>query len=73
MKRLLVRSNTFVRAAKRTIKKYPNSAQDIQNSLELLSKDAFHPLLKTHKLKGILKDSWGACLNSIMRFFLFFP
>lgn len=67
MKRLLVRSNTFVRAAKRTIKKYPNSAQDIQNSLELLSKDAFHPLLKTHKLKGILKDSWACSVSYELR------
>lgn len=27
--------------------------------MELLSADAFHPSLKTHKLKGNLADSWA--------------
>jgi len=32
-------------------------AEDIKEALELLSEDAFHPRLKTHKLKGSLKGS----------------
>ena len=63
MNRLLLRSNSFIRAARRTIKKYPHIAKDTEDTLDLLSKDAFHPLLKTHKLKGTLKDSW-ACSAS---------
>jgi len=36
LNRLLLRSNTFIRAARRTVKKYPHSAKDIQATLELL-------------------------------------
>ena len=58
MRRPLLRSSAFVRAAKRLVKKYPQNAIEIQSALELLMADAFHPRLKTHKLKGELKDSW---------------
>ncbi len=30
---------------------------DIQTTLELLAEDAFHPSLKTHRLKGNLEGS----------------
>ena len=72
MKRLLIRSSTFVRAAKRNVKKYPNAAEDIRDTLNLLSEDATHPKLKTHKLKGKLKGSWACSavfdLRIIFRF-----
>ena len=67
MKRLLLRSRSFVRAAQRTFKKYPRSGEDIQATLELLSKDTFHPILKTHKLKGDLKDSWACSVSYELR------
>lgn len=67
MNRLLLRSNSFIRAARRTIKKYPHIAKDMEEALELLSKDAFHPLLKTHKLKGNLKDSWACSVSFGLR------
>ncbi len=57
MKRGLLRSNAFVRAAKRLVKKRPDVAEDLRVALELLSEDAFHPKLKTHKLKGDLEGS----------------
>jgi addiction module RelE/StbE family toxin len=72
MKRVLVRSNAFVRAAKRSIKRAPRAADDIRNALELLSENAFHPKLKTHKLKGKLESSWacsaGYDLRIVFRF-----
>ncbi|MEW6297430.1 MAG: type II toxin-antitoxin system mRNA interferase toxin, RelE/StbE family [Thermodesulfobacteriota bacterium] len=57
MKRVLLRSSAFVRAAKRLLKKRPDVAEDLRAALELLSEDAFHPKLKTHKLKGDLEGS----------------
>ena len=57
MKRSLLRSSTFVRTAKRIIKKDPYMAEDIEDALKLLSEDAFNPRLKTHKLMGNLKGS----------------
>lgn len=72
MKRLLLRSRSFAAAAKRLVKKHPQSALDIQSALELLTTDAFHPRLKTHKLKGDLQGSWacsaGYDLRIVFRF-----
>ena len=72
MKRLLLRSSSFVGAAKKLVRKYPQSAGDIQSALELLTTDAFHPRLKTHKLKGDLQGSWacsaGYDLRIVFRF-----
>jgi hypothetical protein len=43
--------------------KHPQLEPDLQLTLELLAVDAFHPQLKTHKLKGKLSGSW-ACSAS---------
>jgi mRNA interferase YafQ len=67
VKRILLRSNSFVRAAKKILKKHPHASLDIQTSLELLSIDAFHPRLKTHKLKGELQESWACTAGFDLR------
>jgi mRNA-degrading endonuclease YafQ of YafQ-DinJ toxin-antitoxin module len=59
MKRSLLRSSAFIRAAKQFLKKHPSLANDLQTSLMLLEADAFHPKLKTHKLKGNLIGLWA--------------
>ena len=74
MKRLLLRSSSFVRAAKRYVKKNQLAAADIQSALELLSADALQARLKAHKLKGNLEGSWacsaGYDLRIVFRFVL---
>ena len=67
MKRILLKSSAFIRSAKRTIKKNPQIAQDVQAALELLSEDAFHPRLKTHKLKGNLAGTWACSAGYDLR------
>ena len=67
MRRPLLRSSAFVRAARRTVKKRPDVAEDIRVALELLAEDAFHPQLRTHKLKGKLKDSWSCSVRYDLR------
>jgi len=57
LKRILLRSNTFIRAAKKMLRKKPALALDIQEALKLLEEDAFHPFLRTHKLTGNLQGS----------------
>ncbi len=47
MKRELIRSSSFVRAARKYIKKHPQLAEEIFFTLEQLSKDAFSKKLKT--------------------------
>ena len=74
MKRPLLRSSAFVRAAHKVVKKYPHNAIDFQSALELLEVDAFHPRLRTHKLKGELKDSWACAAGYDLRIvFRFVP
>jgi addiction module RelE/StbE family toxin len=69
---VLLRSSAFIRAARKILKKQPEIAENVQNTLELLATDPFHPRLRTHKLKGDLEDSWacsaGYDLRIIFRF-----
>jgi len=67
MRRLLLRSAAFVRAARRLVKKNPEAAPSFQAVLESLAVDAFHPALKTHKLKGELAGSWACSAGYDLR------
>ena len=67
MKRQLLYSNAFVRAARRAAKKHPQAAQDIQETLEQLGENAFHRSLRTHKLKGKLANSWACSAGFDLR------
>ncbi len=67
MRRLLLRSNSFVRAAKRVVKKNPDFANILKDTLNLLEKDAFNPHLRTHKLKGKLGNSWACSAGYDLR------
>ncbi len=55
----LIKTNAFVRSAKKVVKRDRLLAQALQDTLTLLSEDAFHPSLKTHKLKGNLLGAWA--------------
>jgi len=48
-------------------KRDPASASAIQTVLELLADDAFHPQLRTHKLKGTLDGSWACSVGYDLR------
>jgi mRNA-degrading endonuclease YafQ of YafQ-DinJ toxin-antitoxin module len=67
VKRPLLPSSAFVRTAKRVTKRDPSSAVAIQAVLELLEEDAFHPQLRTHKLKGPLEGSWACSAGYDLR------
>jgi mRNA interferase YafQ len=64
---VLLRSCAFVRSARKLVKKQPQIAQNIQNTLELLCIDPFNSQLRTHKLKGELKDSWACSAGYDLR------
>jgi mRNA interferase YafQ len=59
MRRQLIRSDPFVRAARRWLKKHPEAVDTLRAVLDQLAEDAFHTQLKTHKLKGDLAGSWS--------------
>ena len=67
MKRKLLRSTAFVRATRRMVRKHPSIAEDLRATLELLCEDAFHPRLRTHKLKGKLAGSWACSVGYDLR------
>ena len=67
MKRQLLPSKAFTRAARRLAKKNPDAAPHLQAALVLLAEDAFHPTLKTHKLKGELAGSWACSVGHDLR------
>jgi addiction module RelE/StbE family toxin len=67
VKRLLFRSNAFVRRAKKVLKKNPEAIQDIHSALKLLATDCFDPRLKTHKLTGDLEGSWACSAGYDLR------
>jgi len=52
MKHLLLRSNSFVRSARRVLRKNAGASEDIRIALHLMEEDTSHPLLKTHKLQA---------------------
>ena len=57
--RNLVWARTFVRAYKRVLRKHPDLDASIEQTLQLLLDDPFHPSLETHKLKGKLAGAWA--------------
>ncbi|MBF0105873.1 MAG: type II toxin-antitoxin system mRNA interferase toxin, RelE/StbE family [Deltaproteobacteria bacterium] len=67
MKRKLLKSTSFIRASKKLIKKSPVVAEDLFLCLRQLEEDAFHPSLKTHKLKGVLDGSLAASVGYNLR------
>ncbi len=67
VKRQLLRSSACIRAAKRLLEKQPNSESAFYQALTLLAEDAFHPRLRTHKLKGKLKGSWACSAGYNLR------
>lgn len=67
MNRRLLPSPSFLRAARRTVKKQPHLAAAIQVTLELMAEDAFNPQLRTHKLKGKLEGSWACSVGYDLR------
>jgi len=60
VKRVLIQSPAFVRAAKRFIGKHSSAADAFRSTLRLLAEDAFDPRLRTHKLKGSLAGCWAS-------------
>lgn len=67
MRRLLLQSTAFVRAARRLVKKNPETGPILHAALQSLAQDAFAPAFKTHKLKGDLTGSWACSAGYDLR------
>jgi mRNA-degrading endonuclease YafQ of YafQ-DinJ toxin-antitoxin module len=49
------------------LKKSPEQAAAFSNALKQLSEDAFHPSLKSHKLRGDLQGLWSCSAGYDLR------
>ena len=67
MKRILLHSTTFTRAARRVVKRHPEAAADIGTALKALCNDTFQPSLRTHKLKDDLAGLWACRVGYDLR------
>jgi mRNA-degrading endonuclease YafQ of YafQ-DinJ toxin-antitoxin module len=67
MRRTLLQSPGFVRAARRLVKKHPEIAPILRAAFVSLAEDAFQQALKTHKLKGELVGSWACSIGYDLR------
>jgi len=67
MRRLLLQSTAFVRAARQLVKRNPAATATLEATLTALVDDAFQPALKTHKLKGELAGSWACSAGYDLR------
>jgi addiction module RelE/StbE family toxin len=65
--RELIWSKTFIRVAKKAIKKNPKLSREIESTLNSLVEDPFAPKLETHKLKGKLSGSWACSIDHHLR------
>lgn len=63
----LISSKAFDRDARRHLKRNPDDANDIRETLKRLSADPFDSRLRTHKLKGEFKDSWSCIAGYDLR------
>lgn len=54
MSHVLLRTQAFVRAASRFIKKHPESVENLSATLALMAVNVYDPRLRTHRLKGLM-------------------
>lgn len=67
MKRKLLRSTMFIRAARKYLKKRPGQVENLQKCLKLLEEDVSHKSLRSHKLTGVLSGSMAASAGYDLR------
>ena len=63
----LLFSPNFTRATKRLLKKNSKLNRSLKETLKTLEADMFHPILKTHMLKGKFKGRWACSAGYDLR------
>ncbi len=54
---------SFIRQANKVLKRIPRLKEKFKQTIEKLINDPFDPSLKTHKLKGDLKEFWSCSVT----------
>ena len=61
--RTLVWSAAFVRAFRRAVRRQPQLRARVERTLQQLTEDPFHPILRSHKLQGELAGTWACTVD----------
>ena len=72
MQYLLVYPDSYIKRAKKFLRKHPEIHKQYQKTLELLELDPFHPFLRLYKLSGRLKSLSSVSINMSYRITLEF-
>jgi addiction module RelE/StbE family toxin len=59
----LVWSSKFIREFKRLKRQNPQLIPQVEQTLQSLTDDPFHPSLRTHKLQGDLSGIWACSID----------
>jgi mRNA-degrading endonuclease YafQ of YafQ-DinJ toxin-antitoxin module len=59
----ITRTSTFVKTVKKFFQKHPHLREKFKDVIFKLQENPFEPGLKTHKLKGKLKEKYGISLD----------
>jgi addiction module RelE/StbE family toxin len=64
--------SSFKRDYRKWIKNNPSKEKLLEKIIDLFILDPFHPLLKTHKLKGKLKECYAFTIEYDLRIVFYF-
>ena len=66
----LVYPDSYIKRAKKFLRKHPEIHNQYRKTLELLELDPYHPSLRLHALEGRLKDLSSVSINMSYRIVL---
>ena len=72
MKYTLIYTDSYVKRAKRFLKKHPEIIGQYEKTLKVLELNPYHPSLKLYQLQGRLKDLYSVSINVTYRITLEF-
>lgn len=68
----IIYTDSYLRRAKRFIKKHPELISQYGKTLKLLELNPNHPSLRLHKLQGKLSDLYSVSINISYRISIYF-
>ena len=66
----LIYPDSYIRRARKFLRKHPEIHNQYRKTLELLELDPYHPSLRLHSLEGRLKDLSSVSINMSYRIVL---
>ena len=68
----IIYSESYIKRAKRFIKKHPELLSQYEKTLKLLELNPNHPSLRLHKLQGKLSELYSVSINISYRISIYF-